>query len=488
LGLLAPAVVRGGGARGSGRGAEEEAEPAGEEEAEEAEEVASWPWAKKPTPEFHGRITERYRIRTTSEESDQDLRSVLNLEVKNLYKDQLDLSLDVGFFWDLWGRQDSRYGGEVFYFEDFFDSYETKIQGRVYGLELSWEEVVEGLDVSFGRQQLHKGEPLHFDGLRLSYSPSPVFEVTLAGGLPVYYGETQWVSNFEAAGYVEFFPGYGLKGYPDRATKLTLEYVHVQEGDPELSDDYMSFQVWQRFFGGASTVYLKGGFLNGQTRDVTASLHCRCPFTGVELRMRYMASPTTWGEIEAGEREDLTVDMAPFTALTGAYYPFRQFDVSAYKQFCPYFGASLAYTGRDPVRDRYETSFNHDFDRYAGTAYVYDVMDADLDVSLTAELYGSDGPVEDQTNVTWGFDMTWRPSEAVRVTAGSHFLKYRIVREPDRDTRLTERYNVRVMRVGIEVRPLPTLRVGVRYEMESDEGAWVDETSDTLEVRASFQF
>jgi hypothetical protein len=173
----------------------------------------------------------------------------------------------------------------------------------------------------------------------------------------------------------------------------------------------------------------------------------------------------------------------------GPYRPYRRFDVSAYKLFCPFFAAELGYSGKELVRERYEDGFNHDFDRYTGTAHFIDPFEVGLDVSVSADFYVSDGPNEDDHNLTWGVDLSWKPSDAVRFTAGSHFLKYRVVREPDQFTRFSEQYDVRVMSLGLDIRPTPCLRFGVRYMMESDEadGLW-DQTFDTLEVRASFLF
>ncbi|MHC4601450.1 MAG: hypothetical protein ACYS47_20835, partial [Planctomycetota bacterium] len=84
-------------------------------------------------------------------------------------------------------------------------------------------------------------------------------------------------------------------------------------------------------------------------------------------------------------------------------------------------------------------------------------------------------------------DLSWRPNDKVAVTVGSHFLKYRVVYEPDAFTRISEKSDVRVLSVGIDVQPCPFFRAGIRYEMEGDEG-WLDRNFDTLLVRAIFRF
>lgn len=464
---------------------EPKAAPAAEE-AEPPVELA-WPWAKKAQVEVHGEVTERYRIRDTEGESDQDFEGILDLEVGNLFDGKVDLLLHMGAFWDTWGRQDSKNAPESFYFSDVFDTYETKVQGRVYTLAAEVEDVVDGLDLVLGRQMVHKGRHLHFDGLRLGYSPSPVFELTLAGGLPVYFSEAEALSNFVAAGYLEVYPGFALDGYPDRATKITFEFIHVHEGGPALDDDYISLQLWQRLFGGAALVYLQGGFLNGKTRDFQAALTAHCPFTGVEAKFRFLSSPSIWGDVEDGETEELTIDMSPFLGVMGLANPYSQFDLALYKQFCPYFGAELLYAGRTPTKGEYESAYNHDFDKVSATAFFYDPFKVGLDASVSGEFWYSDGPNEDDNNLTWGFDLTWRPSDTVRLTAGSHFLKYRVVYEPDQFTRISEKSDVRLLSLGLEIRPCPRLRLGARYMLESDEG-WHDRSFDTLEVRAGFQF
>jgi len=462
-------------------------EPKAEEKVPVPEPALAWPWAKKAEIEVHGEITEKYRVRNTDGESDQDFEGHLDLEVKNLFQDKLNIYMNVGVFWDLWGRQDSRNAGEVFYFGDIFDTYETKVQGRVYSLVAEAEDLVKDLDLRFGRQMLHKGEHLHFDGLSLSYAPSDVFEVTIGGGLPVYFSEPHWTTNFLAAVYLEIYPGFAIASLPKRATKITFEYIHVHEGDPELDDDFISLQLWQRLFGGAATVYLKGGFLNGKTRDMQAIFSARCPYSGLQLRLRFVSSPSVWGDMEDGELEELTIDNSPFLGIMGIYQPYRQFDLTLHKQFCPFFGAELAYSGRTPTQDRYEGRFNHDFDRFAGTTYFSDPFDAGLELAVSGEFWASNGPNEDNNNLTWGADLNYRPNDKVRVCVGTHFLKYRVVYEPDQFTRVSEKSDVRVMSLGMDFKPTPCIRLGVRYEMESDEG-WHDRTFDTLVVRAGFQF
>ncbi|MCU0723398.1 MAG: hypothetical protein MUC63_07265 [Planctomycetes bacterium] len=464
-----------------------------------SEAAPSWPWARKAEFSLSGRITERYVIRHADGDWDQDLVSALDLRARNLGRERLDLHLSTGIFLDTVGRQGRPHGrgGDcgrchsdqrtVFYLKDVFDSYETPVQGRVYALFAEARGVTEGLDLRIGRQYVRKGETLHFDGLSFSYTPSPVFEVTAAGGLPVYFNEARWVTNFVFGAYVDVYPAAAFEGAPPRSTKLTLEVVHVYEGRGRLTDDYVSAQAWQTILGGAVSAYFKAGFLDGRTRDVVASATGRVPGLDLEARARFTAYPSAWGEMEDGERETLTTFFSPYLGILGEARPWRQFDASIGKQFGPLLGAEIGYSGRQPADRGEEGAFHHDFDRYYGSASVSDPFDAGMNATLGAEFWASDGPEEDHNHLTWFLDLSWKPSGAVSLSLGSRFLKSRVVFEPDSATRVSERTDVRVTSFAIDVKPSPWIRLGVRYELEADEG-FVNRSFDTLVVKASFSF
>jgi hypothetical protein len=171
----------------------------------------------------------------------------------------------------------------------------------------------------------------------------------------------------------------------------------------------------------------------------------------------------------------------------GVYRPYRQVDASLYGQILPGLGAEIAWSGRSPIRDDDESALNHDFDRYSGILHVSDPWGAGLDASVSADFWASDGPGRNDNLLTWGFDLSWKVDSKIRFTAGSQFQKVRVVYEPDSLTRISEKTDVRVMTIGLDVQPVPDLRLGVRYEMESDE-RFLDCDFDTLVVRACFRF
>ena len=464
-------------------------EPAKPEEPAAAPESVlekEWPWQPEKALKITGLLEERYRVRDTSGESDQDSMSIIEFKLENIVPDKLSLYFNMAAFWDTFGHQDDRGKYELFYFEDVYDSYEVRAQGRLYALYLEYSDVLEGLDLKFGRQTIHKGHHLHLDGLSLDYKPAEFFNLTLAGGIPVYFSEPEWITNFIAAAYLDFYPGELVGGYPGKATKITFEYIHAHEGGPNLDDDYMSVQIWQKLFGGAGMLYLKAGFLNGETHDVAASCTWRCPYSGLQLRLHYYGSPSTLGDGAEGEHGEYTTDFSSFNRIMGVYKPFHQFNAVVYKQFAESLGIEVGYNGR-MLAEGDEGDFNHDYDRVFGSAFLYDPFGLGLDVTLTGEYWHSDGPSQNNDNATWGVDLSYKPDRRIRMSVGSHFLKYRTTYEPDTYTRIDERSDVRLFTLALDIEPLTDFRIGVRYEFESDEG-WHDRSFDTLEVRAGLRF
>lgn len=467
--------------------------PAPPAEQAAAEPQPSWPWQAGRELRFSGTVTERYRARFTEGDSDGDLESLADLSVDDLFGGKVGIHLNAGLFLDTIGRVHSHrdncgscHAPKDLYFTDVYDAYDAPAQGRIYTLYAEIRDIVEDLAVRVGRHCLSKGESVHLDGVSASYKPSPFAEITLGAGLPVYTDSPHIVSNFLGAAYLELHPGAVIDGLPARASKITFEFLHAEEGKEGVRDDYGAVHLWQRFFGGAASVYLKAGVLNGKLRETRAALVAHCPTTGLQLKARYVRSPSPWGRTEDGETESLTHDHSPFLAVMGVFEPYQQFDVALYEEFCPHFGLEAGVALRDTLADRYASAYNHDFDRFHASAFAYDLFLEGLDASLTAEVYSSDGPTERENLLTWGFDASWRASKRVELRLGSHFQKHRVVFDPDAPTRLSETTDVRLVSLGARYALREDLDLGLRYEIESDAGDF-EKLFHTIEVRVTWR-
>jgi hypothetical protein len=462
--------------------------PAPAPKPEPEEEGEAWKFA----PKIHGSFTARYRVRYSEyddldtgelwKESDQDLTLLLNLSVKNLYKEHLHFHMLGGFNIDTWGRQDSKHRPEVFEFADIYDTFDHKAKGNLHYAYLELDDLPKGLNVKGGRQHLTKGEPVHFDGLSLAYrSPCKAMGLTAFFGLPVYFWKAHMLGNLVGGGYVEFWPFEVIKDMPGDTTKLTVEYIWVQEDSDEegIEDSFFSFVLDQKLFNRTVDLQARASVLNGEFRDFKVRGTLREKENDIRLRIQYYSMPVK-------QEEELSIDLSPYLQVMGRYNPFNEFRLDVYKGFDDKFALELGYHGRMLKKERYEGKFNHDFDRLYITGYAFGFLESNLDISATVEYVQSMGPVDEEGILTAGFDLTYRFNDQLKIGISTHFHRWEMKYLGTQQI-LEEIENVRVHSLSINFRPVPDLRIALRYSFETV-GGDLEREYDRLLLTATYSF
>jgi hypothetical protein len=388
-----------------------------------------------------------------------------------------------GYNFDVWGRQDSKHRPETFEFADVYDTYDHKAHGNLYFAYLETDDfLVEGLNIKLGRQHLGKGESMHFDGIGMSYmTPCKTVELTGFFGLPVYFWKAHMLDNLTGGFYVELFPFAAVGDLPKDTTKLTLEYIWVQEDSDEegIQDNYFAVKFDQKLFNRTVDFHAKMSVLNGQFRDFKVRGVLREPENDIRLRIQYYTLPHKLDE-------ELSVDMSPFQEIMAVYNPYNEFRIDIYKGFEDKYGVELGYHGRMLKKERYEDKFNHDFDRIYLTGSAYDFLGTHLDVSLTVEYIQSMTPEDEDRLLTVGFDLKYKFNDQLKFGIGSNFHRWEMKYLSTQET-VTELENVRVFSLFLDFKPVKDLKIGARYSFETI-GGDLEREYDRFLLTATYSF
>ena len=117
----------------------------------------------------------------------------------------------------------------------------------------------------------------------------------------------------------------------------------------------------------------------------------------------------------------------------------------------------------------YENTLNHDYTRGYATIVFTDVATDGLDLSLTGDAWNSD----EQDVRTWGADVTWRPDDVWRMSAGSGYAlyKYDVAQDVERD-------DIRIWYARVRRKIGEAWSADLGYEYEDDD------VDDYHEIRA----
>ncbi|MCR4315185.1 MAG: hypothetical protein NUW37_02420 [Planctomycetes bacterium] len=213
---------------------DESAEPDGTEESagdsvEETDEALDTEEEVAPdvflTPEIFGDLRLRWRSRTRSRETDQDMVFSLGLGGRDLLDGHLYFDFAADAYADLFGNQD-RSVSTSNEFRGVFDSYNGDLQGRLYEASIGLQQgPKDGFYLEAGRVAHSLDRQYTFDGGLLGIRLMRALEFEAFGGVPVRFFDSDRSGDYMIGGDVRFKTGNFGKG-------LT-SFVHVREGDPQ---------------------------------------------------------------------------------------------------------------------------------------------------------------------------------------------------------------------------------------------------------------
>jgi hypothetical protein len=386
----------------------------------------------------HGSLSLRYRFREADGDAEHDGLGILGLDVGDREKDR--------FTAHFLGRG-SVDGNDYSQFAGITDTFTTNWNGRIYDAFLDVHRMGVIQYLRLGRQSFQETPVFAtVDGASLVTEELGALRVQLGayGGVPAHLYESSPHGDWTGGAHAQVRPWDG--------TRLRLDWMHVTD---ELTlgtenNDLLGAALWQEL-GQAAFVHLRTTLLEEEFRDWEASLRATLNQSQTTLQLRYYELLST--------QRLLATEFDPYFESAFEYRPYRQADVVASQVFREDLwldgGIQLRFL-RDPGD---EASFNHEFQRYFLTPTVDDLVVEDLSLSLTGELWASEG----EDFFTYGVELEQDFVSGLTAALGSYYSLYKYELFGGR-----ERDHVRTFFVRLD-RAFKELHAGLDYEYERDD-------------------
>lgn len=399
--------------------------------------------AAEPAFPVHGSLWARVRSRATSDQDDTDLFTNLRLDFGDV--EQFGFAgriAGVGLA-DLDGRDDGEYS-----FYGTYDSYSSRVQGRLHLAYLDMPEKGVLDVIRLGRQQLYSTpEFAWFDGLSVERGRADKGELVVGAfvGAPVRL--------FNLDGGNDIMSGAHAEVVPWEAAHLRLDYMRFE--DESLigtgGNDLLEAKLRQGIYPG---VELSGSYSNLDTRDRDMEFGLTSYGLGEDLVVR-----ASWYEL-LEPQGTLANELDPFTSSTYQLNPYKQGRFLISKGF----GESLVLEAGADVRrvsnDADQAEYNHDFERYHFSSTFLDLGETGVDVTVTGESLRS----TDTDTDTWALDFEKELTDGTRLNLGSDYALYKYDQFLD-----AERDNVRSYYVGLRHAWRDNVTMDLDYVYEKDD-------------------
>lgn len=401
--------------------------------------------------EYSGFISNRYILRTTGSDSDNDIETLFSIDMGNPFRDLYTASFQFGGLFDIEGTSE----GSVFSGPN--NALGEYALARVYHAYLDIKEQGPIYRIRIGRQYKYNFENFYFDGVALESDPSNKIAFDIYGGVPVHLFESQ--SGFDPGDWVA---GGSIDWNPVAGFKLHYDYVHLKDrvsgfrasvGDTE--DDLFGLSAWWNV-DRRLELYSRFTSFSDQVRDVEFS------------------AAVKWAE------QDLRLSVRIYTLLKG--YSFRVIDLNGYEfagVYEPYYdilisaskfiGKHFSFEGGAGLRFlkdyQIASAFNHGYSRFFVTLSVYDVLLKDFTISTTQDYYrGTDNSLENNSFGTSFYAAKYFLKRRLSLNLGSSFYFYRYNLYLG-----SESSNVQTYYVGAETKLIDRFRIKLNYEFEDND-------------------
>lgn len=334
---------------------------------------------------FHGSITNRYRFRTTGALRDQDLETLLTLDIGNAQADRFSGAIQAGGIFDLDGNQ----GGATF--ASVYDTFSSRAVGRLYYAHFDAKDLGPIKNLRFGRQHRYDFESLYFDGLTLESDPFHGFTLSVFGGMPVHLFENQF-----GVDPGDWMVGGALQWNPISRVQARFDYVHLKDkvngfratvGDQQ--DDLFGTTVWWDIDEHFAVTSRFTSF-SDQVRDVSLGATYNLADHDLSVRLNFFRLLKGYSF--------RVIDLDGFTNIAGTYQPYTDVALTATKGFGEHFamdgGVQLRFLDDRQVAG----AFNHGFERFFLSLSTYDLLIKGLSLSATGDYYhGEDNTLKNNT-------------------------------------------------------------------------------------------
>ncbi len=340
-----------------------------------------------------------YQFRNTGSVDDNDLFQYLSLNVKNVWKDRIDMHFSMLWHEDLDDDSDLRSFDN---FDPFLDIDQANNNAvRVFtGYANVKDLVFDDSELRLGRQYFEEIDHVHFDGAAYTFEPIDRLEVALFGGEPVaFYSST--------AGDAVYGTNLAYRFTPQ--TKAALRYYRY-DADP-FTDDLAAAEIWH-LLNQSIQAHAEFSLLDGKPYILQGDLLTR--FDAIDL-------DTTFQIVHLFESiADQTLNFNPVFPLLNSHEPFTRVSVNTIKGMGDYWSLTAGIDVLEAEQADAVTNFtNRDFQRYSAGVEVYPIET--VTVSVSGEYWDVD-PNDEFTGITG--EVEYEPTPKWTLSAGVDYGEY----------------------------------------------------------------
>ncbi len=398
-----------------------------------------------------GMITNRYRLRWTSGESDQDLYQTLSLRAGDPQKNRVSAVFLGRLSEDIDG------GGNVEGFEVFDsidDTHDHAVAGRFYSgyvdlRRFGWMDRAHLEFVRAGRQSFDESvETFVFDGGRLDTRPFKDLQnlrLTAYGGLPAHIYESS-PSGDAVAG-----AGMEARTLPGGRGRVDWTYIADRRDDGHFENHIVSVALWQ-MIGSRFDLHGRYNLLDGETRDYLV----RGNYREASLDLLLQAS---FHQVVMTIRE-LSTELDPYFSMVQELRPYWEINLLASKGLGEHFVIDGGVDARELRDESDEGTYNHDFRRYFVTPATVEWPLPGMSLSVTGEIWDSE--VDEVTS--FGAELRQKLFKVFQVAGGTYYSLFKF----DQFT-AEEKTRVRTFYGKLEYRLAKDVRLHALYEFEKDD-------------------
>lgn len=423
---------------------------------------------KKLNYPIDGSLSVRYRLRLTSDQSDQDLTELLSMRFGDPERNKVSGEFLGRLNEDLDGQGPR---GEHRTFRDITDAHDQTADGRFYlgYVNLRRFAILDrlGLDtVRLGRQTYDESaETFTFDGGRIdtvAFEDLKWLRLSAYGGHPAHY--------FESSGEGDAVAGVGSEIRPIHRGRARVDWTWVQDrffGGETFKNDLLSLAYWQGI-GDHVTLHGRYNFADWESRDYLVRGTFQQPEWGFLFQAGFHQVIKTLFQY--------STELDYYFPLLREYRPYWEVDLHASKGLGDHFVVDGGVLLRQLSSEDSEGIFNHEFVRYYLTPGTRNWPVEGMSLSLTGEVW--DQPGEDEV-YTLGGEISQRILKVLNASFGSTYSLYQYDFLSGQ-----ERIHDRTFYWKLEYQVLKDLKLAGLYRLERDDLS----TYHTVEVGLRYSF
>lgn len=399
---------------------------------------------------LHGSLSNRYNFRTTGDLQDQDVKTILTLDIGDAYMDRFSGALQAGGIFDLDGDE----AGSPF--SSVYDTFSGNAVGRLYYAYFDAKDLGPVKELRVGRQHRYEIESLYYDGLTLEFAPVKRLAFSAFGGVPVHLFENQF--GFDPG---DWMAGGALTWNPFVSMQMRFDYVHLKDkltgfrvASGDLEDDLFGATLWWNIDRHLETM-LRFTSFSDQVRDLKLTTVLTFPEKDLAFRLHFFRLIRGY---------DIRVIDYDAFGVAGTYLPYSELSMTVTKGW-DHFALDGGFTLRFLNDEQEENPFNHGFERAYGAVSVYDLPMKGFSLTATGDYYH--GEDNDLKNNIFGGSITLAQelfNKRFRISGGSAFYLYRFNFFTG-----NESDNVRVYFAQLRGKILKDLEARVGYEFEDND-------------------